>query len=111
MQTKYCRGGAHDSLIVLRLAERSPAGRYDTTCYLKSAMICYKIPYSHKFGSFVASKWAQTPEEAVALVKKCQGGMAASTGAIIYGKAVPETPQPFEGPAPAIVAPAYLKAA
>ena len=59
-------------------------------------MLCYHIPYSHKFGSFTACKWAQTPEDAVALVKKCQSSMWASTGVVTYGKAIPANPQPFE---------------
>lgn len=62
-------------------------------------MLCYKIPYQHKFGSFVASKWAQTPEEALSLVKKAQAGMSASTGIITYGPVVPVCPQPFESKA------------
>jgi|GEM_PF-2971814 hypothetical protein len=67
-------------------------------------MICYTIPYAHKWGKFEARKWANTPEEAADMVKAAHKNnrMAASVGVITYEKAVAVSPQPFSEEARAI---------
>ncbi len=62
-------------------------------------MLAYRIPYSHKLGSYVSSKLAESPEEALKLVqavhKKTGMSGAPNLGAIEYGTPYPADPQPF----------------
>lgn len=60
-------------------------------------MPCFTVTYSHRFGSFSSSKWAETPEDALSMVKGVhkKNGLSTAVGHITYEPAKLVTPQPF----------------
>ena len=60
-------------------------------------MECFDIIYSHRRGTFTASKWADTAPLALDAVKRAHKRVSLSTavGRITYSKAVLVQPQPF----------------
>jgi hypothetical protein len=63
-------------------------------------MLCFVVPYSNNKGTYTATKWAETPEEALRLVKSqhadCGLGLVQDIGIIKYGSAIAVDPQPFD---------------
>jgi len=80
-----CRGG-----------ERK--GGNGASCYLFE-MPCFSLTYTHRRGTYGASKWADTPKAALEHLQRDHRtaglALAVGVGAIRYGVPVLKNPQPF----------------
>ena len=54
---------------------------------------CYRIPYADRFGKHVATKWGDTPAEALARVRKAHDIPGRGLAEYVAPELV--TPQPF----------------
>jgi hypothetical protein len=70
-------------------------------------MPCFTVKYTHRFGVFSSSKWAETPEDALSMVKVVhkKNGLSTAVGHITYEAATLVTPEPFMDGAAHVPAP------
>ena len=60
---------------------------------------CFEVPYTDRFGKHVATKWGESPPDALALVKKSVLGRGLPEAE--FGVPVAVVPQPFAVSPPA----------